>query len=364
VSEPTTPTAEPTTPTAAQPRPIHPVTGLPVRLGRKKKKNQGPRFKLASYAVALGLAAAFVAPAEVTYAPKAMPALTDVYLNDVEGDCVIACGYHLVGVATGNADASCFVATTEQLNADYGVIGGYVVGVPSTDQGCNVVDALNYWTTKGFADGSKLLGWAALDATNTQEAMFALNTCENVVLAVDLPTAWLQAFPTATTVWDVAGAPVEANGHCVLVVGYNAQGPIIATWGVLVQMTWRAYAFYGAAAQEGETYVAISFDQIAKGAAKAPNDLDWVQLSADFVEMNGHLSNPLPAPPPAPVPPLGPINPIIIPESVTLMQAQAWASQGFTNAAAVMPRQVAIAAAMKGLAQSWPAPAPAPAPTA
>ena len=40
-------------------------------------------------------------PPAVDYSPKALQALRQLYLNDVLGDCVIAEGYHAVGVATG-----------------------------------------------------------------------------------------------------------------------------------------------------------------------------------------------------------------------------------------------------------------------
>ena len=79
------------------------------------------------------------------------------------GDCVIAGGYHVEAVWTGNA-GQLFTATDAQIVADYGAIGGYVPGDPSTDNGCDEQTAFNYWTKTGFANGTTLAGWLAVDA--------------------------------------------------------------------------------------------------------------------------------------------------------------------------------------------------------
>ena len=48
----------------------------------------------------------FDVPEEVDYSEKADAVLRDIFLNDEHGDCVIAGGYHVVGVETGNAGIS------------------------------------------------------------------------------------------------------------------------------------------------------------------------------------------------------------------------------------------------------------------
>src|SRR5262245_58839678 len=74
-------------------------------------------------------------PATEDWSPAAKKALADIYENDTLGDCVIAGGWHVLGIWTGNA-GHLVMGTNAQITSDYSSIGGYVPGDPSTDQGC------------------------------------------------------------------------------------------------------------------------------------------------------------------------------------------------------------------------------------
>jgi hypothetical protein len=258
-------------------------------------------------------------PASCDWSPKAAKSLLQVYDNDQLGDCVIAGGYHTLGVETGNASAgSPFIATEKQILSDYSAIGGYVPGDPSTDNGCEIPVALDYWQKTGFADGSKLLGSIGIDATDPNETRLAMWLFENLVFGIALPDEWIDPFPSSPGfVWDVAGDPDPENGHCVVGVGYNADGVTIATWGMLGVMTWAAVAKYAVPANGGELHAALSPDQIAKGIVKAPNGLAWVDIIKNFDAMGGNV--PVPAPPP----------PAPSPKQLTLAQAQAALAAGW-----------------------------------
>jgi hypothetical protein len=270
--------------------------------GRIRPKTK-PRWHFAKYRTA----ALPTPPASVDYSAAAASALSNIYLNDQLGDCVIAGGYHVVGVLTGNAGDE-FVASTSQITADYSAIGGYVPGNPATDQGCDEQTALAYWTATGFQDGTKLAGWLAVDATNKATLMQALDLFENLYFGVELPDAWVNPMPqTAGFTWDVAGDPDPGYGHCVMGVGYNATGVQIDTWGMLGTITWAALAKYMVTSAGGEAYTLCSPDQIAKGQTKAPNGFDWSTLIADFNSLGGNL--PVPNPPTPVVPPTPPVNP-------------------------------------------------------
>ena len=126
-----------------------------VKMGRRRPVARGPRLYLRKY-----LEQALPSPPQsCDFSKPARPSLNNIYLNDKLGDCVIAAGYHIVGVETGNAN-DLFNATNQQVTSDYSAIGGYVPGNSSTDNGCDEVTALNYWTEKGFADKTKDLGCA------------------------------------------------------------------------------------------------------------------------------------------------------------------------------------------------------------
>jgi hypothetical protein len=287
-----------------------PHIGRNVKLGRKRPKTR-LRLHLRDY---LRLKDLPPAPTSVDYSIKAASSIGNIYLNDQYGDCVIAGGYHIVGVETGNAsDGSPFIATDAQIVADYSAIGGFDPSNPqATDQGCDEQTALTYWTTHGFADGTKLLGSTAVDASNPSEVMQALWLFENLLFGIELPDAWIQSMPSASGfVWDVAGDPDPNNGHCVIGVGYNDQGVQIATWGMIGTITWAAVEKYCTQATGGELYVVLTPDQLDAGQDKAPNGIAWSALQDDFTAMAGLQPAPLP-PTPAPSP-----------SGVTLAQAQA-----------------------------------------
>lgn len=312
-----------------------------VKMGRKRPVAVGPHFRFCNYL----RAALPAAPVSADYSAPAKSILSDIMGNDQLGDCVIAGGYHVTGVETANAGAP-FHATNAQILKDYSAIGGYVPGDPNTDQGCDEPTALNYWTQHGFANGTKLLGWLALDATNKAELMAALYLFENLYFGIELPDAWVNPFPSNDGfVWDV-GAPDPSNGHCVIGYGYNTQGVLIDSWGMNGVLTWAAIAALCTQQAGGAVYVLCSPDQLAKGQNKAPNGVAWTTLLTDFNSMGGHV--PIPAPP-TPTP-----TPTPAPTLVTLAQAQAWARAGIQQGSPVMTHNMASRASDAGLAARWP----------
>jgi hypothetical protein len=319
-----------------------PHLGRTVKLGRKRPVAMGPHMKLRHY-----LRASLPPPPDaVDYSPKAMASLSQMYLNDRLGDCVIAGGYHCVGTWTGNANGSPFMVSDAQLVADYGSIGGYNPSDPSTDQGCDEPTAFDWWTSHGFADGSNLVGWLAVDATNQTEVKTALDLFENLVYAIELPEAWISPFPSGPGfTWDVAGEPVPENGHCVIAPGYDASGAVIATWALLGHITWAAMAKYCVPSAGGGLYVIVSPDMIAKGQDKAPNGVSWNDLLSDFQQMGGVVTPQPPAPTPVPIPPSGP---------ATLQGAQDAVSAALASGYALMTQGQAIATANAALAAYWP----------
>ena len=299
-----------------------------VKLARKRPDPNTPKLHLSKYLKNLP-----TPPSSCNYAPNAMQSLSQMYLNDQLGDCVIAAGYHIVGVETGNANGGTpFVATSAQITSDYSNIGGYVPGDPSTDQGADEQTALNWWTSKGFANGTKLSGWVAIDATNQQEVQQAMFLFENLLLGIELPDSWISPFPSVNGfTWDV-GTPDPGNGHAICCVGYSAQGVYIDTWGLIGTITYAAIKELCVNSNGGELYVLLTPDQIAKGQAKAPNGVAWADLISDFIAMGGTI----PAPPPVPTPPTPPAPPVPPPPvpvtptltSITIVPANSSANAG------------------------------------
>jgi hypothetical protein len=295
-----------------------PHLGRDVKFGRRRSF-RGPRLSLKNYITGT----LPPPPATSDYTPKALSALKNVYLNDSLGDCVIAAGYHYEATVTGNA-GNLFTATQAQIVNDYGAIGGYVAGDPSTDQGCDVQTALNYWLNRGFANGTKLVGHISVDPTNVSELQQAMFLFENLYFGVELPDSWINPFPSADGfVWD-KDVPNPSNGHAFLGVGHDSNGIKIDSWGLFGTMTYKAIASLCSSSSGGDLDVLISTDMIAKGQTKAPNGVAWRDLILDFNALGGNVPVP-PAPPaPAPAP-----SPTPAPSTnVTLAQAQAWAAAG------------------------------------
>ena len=265
-----------------------PHLGTTVKMGRTRPPRGSPKLQLATYSTWTPPAT----PPSCDYSQKAKPALSKTYLNEKIGSCVVASGYHVLGTMTGNA-GGVFVANDKQIISDYSAIGNYNPAVPSSDKGADEQTALNYWVKNGFADGSKLAGWVAVDATNRAEIQAAIYLFENIYFGMEMPDSWIHPMPTSSGfVWRVSGEGNPNNGHCVMGTGYNDVGIQIVSWGLSGTVTWDAVAEYAVAKSGGEMYVLLSPAQLLRGMQKAPNGVDWNALVADFQGMGGKISDP------------------------------------------------------------------------
>ena len=259
---------------------IHP-DGSKRFFGRVRPKTRAPRLSLKNY-----LAKSLPNPPVLwNWRRLAEASLSQMYLNDSEGDCVIACMGHSAGVLTGNSTGSPLILTDTQINLLYSAIGGYVPGDSSTDNGCDVQTALNYWGVSGLLpDGShKVSGYLAVNPSDKVEIQLALFLFENLVFGLDLPDSWISPFPDSSGfLWDVSGEPDQSNGHCISGFGYNSIGVNISTWALEGLISYSAISQYCSQANQGELYTVISQDSLVRATSRAPNGFDWTQLMADF----------------------------------------------------------------------------------
>jgi hypothetical protein len=261
----------------------------PFRMGRRRPLARCPRFSLRNYL----MKDLSPPPASCDYSAQAGKALSQIYLNDKLGDCVIAGIGHVVGVLTAGAGNQ-FVYSDAQILQLYEAIGGYVPNHPNTDDGCDEQTALNYWQHHGAPSGThKIAGWVAVNGADPNEYRTALWLFENLYFGLELPDKWVNPMPTRPGfTWDAAGPPNPSNGHCVVGVGYSNKGVKICTWGMLGTLTDNAIEKYATTAGSGELYTVISQDAINKATQKAPAGFDWSQLIADFDSMGGNLAPP------------------------------------------------------------------------
>lgn len=281
----------------------HLSDGRQFKLGRKPLTVRYPTLKFANYLK--GIETLPAAPATADYTPKAMTAISQMYLNDQLGDCVCAGIEHVAGVLSGNAGTP-LLFTDEQTKAIYSAACGYA-GTPATDQGCDIQAVLAYWQNHGNPNGSghKIAGYLAVDPTNIAECRLAVWLFENLIFGVALPDHWVNPMPESEGfTWDVAGEPDPNNGHCFTAFGYDQDKFKISTWGMLGNITNAAISKYTVAHAGGELYTVISQEQLIKATNKTPAGLDWTSLVEDFNALGGKIVVPTPTPQPntAPAP--------------------------------------------------------------
>src|SRR5262249_31487386 len=85
-------------------------------------------------------------------------------LNDNLDDCTCACAGHMVEQWTTYAGTTVTLPDSAILQA-YEAVAGYIPGNPKTDNGCVILDVLNYWRKTGVG-GHQILAYAALEPKN------------------------------------------------------------------------------------------------------------------------------------------------------------------------------------------------------
>ena len=217
-------------------------------------------------------------PQTADYSFRAMGSLSDVYGNDVAGCCTISASFHLAAVMLANGGRPVPFQSSDVLALYRQLSGWNGVEDDPSDQGLVETQALNYWAEKGLNPGAHTInGYVQVSANDMGEIMAALWLFENVYFAASLPDAWIDPMPGASGfVWDVAGAPDQANGHAWCGVGYDAIGVKIDTWGMLGKLTWAAIAQYCT------VYTVLSTDIIDRVTRLAPSGVNWTQLVSDI----------------------------------------------------------------------------------
>lgn len=289
-----------------------------LRLGRNRPTGLLPRLHLRSYLKAAPQPKMNV---DFSAAPGAALPLSQMYLNDAEGDCVVAGLWKARGVIEANVGRKVVIATPAQINADYGRMGGYN-GTPQSDNGCDEATALNVLMNYGYADQQKIVAAVSINPANPNEYCWALETFGNLIFGLELPDSYLDPKLAPGFVWDV-GTPDPSNGHCIVGFSDNdARGIGIATWGMTGLMTHAAIQQGMAARYGGEMHVFLTREIINQASQEAPDLVDWNTLVADINSIGGNVpvdpTPPTPGPIPIPPAPPGPTPPTPIDWSVLI----------------------------------------------
>ncbi len=239
------------------------------RLGRKARKTDTRTLQLAKYFTPEIPAP----PASVDWS-KGITSWGS-FLNNTLGDCTIAGGLHAIQVWSANASTEASLTDAEALQY-YEDWDGYNPNNPATDQGGIELDVLTDWKQQGLA-GHALDAFAEVQPAHINDVKQTISLFGGTYIGLALPQS---AQAQVGSLWDVTygpeGEPGTWGGHCVFVVGYDANGLTCITWGALQRMTWDFWLEY-----VDESYALISPDWIEK-AGKTPNGFDLAQLQADL----------------------------------------------------------------------------------
>jgi hypothetical protein len=266
-----------------------------LRTGKLPAQPARPRLLLKPAIGPLGLP---TPPPSVDYSQ--IPSI-GMLANDSLGDCVPAGMGHVVEQDTQYASGAEQVVTDDAAITVYSEVAGYVRGDPSTDQGTVVQDALDYWRKQGVfpdADGTlhKIAAFAAVDLTDWNEIENAADVFGQVIIGFNFPDSAMDQFNAGQPWTVVKGSPLD-GGHCVVLVGYDADWLYVLTWGAVQKMArafWTKYV--------DEAWVVITQETInAQGVNAYGGILDLATLGADFAALTGE-PNPFPNVDPTPVP--------------------------------------------------------------
>lgn len=249
------------------------------KLGKKAPRVDSRTLKLSNY-LAKPSTTLPRPPAEVSWVTK-VPSWP-MYLNDSLGDCVIAAMGHMIEQWSFYATGTEVSVTNNQVLSAYEILGGYVPNNPETDNGVDMLSALQWWKRTGFA-GHKILAYMSVDWTNLTEVFQAIQLFGNVFLGVALPVT-----AQGQNGWTVAqggpdnnpnAAPGTWGGHCIPLMAASPETLTCITWGERLKMSHNFLKDYGE-----EAYVVLSPDWFSKLGA-SPGNFDLNQLTADLAAL-------------------------------------------------------------------------------
>jgi hypothetical protein len=196
-------------------------------------------------------------PADIA-APQLTYPMAD---NDQYGDCTIAAVVH-----TDQATAH---LTTEawKYPGDAAVKAEYFKLTGGQDTGLVETNVLTAWNTVGLF-GHKLAAFAPINVKHTKVIKQATSLIGAVYTGVQIPEPAEQQFADHEP-WALTGTAADdqiEGGHAVPIVGYNATGPVVVTWGALQQVTWDWWLKYAE-----EAYAVITAEVKKRGKLHGVN---------------------------------------------------------------------------------------------
>lgn len=182
--------------------------------------------------------------------------------NDQYGDCTIAAMAHAVTLYRG-------LAGTLKIPGGPRVVRTYFHLTGGVDSGLNELDVLNYWR-QHRAFGDEILAYAKVDPKNHELVQQAVAIFGGLYIGFQVQQDCVYEFDRGQP-W--TPGPLTRDGHAVFVVGYDAAGVTVLTWGNTQRATW---AWWDECVDE-------AYAVIPPEVQRTPiNGFDLAQLEADL----------------------------------------------------------------------------------
>jgi hypothetical protein len=214
---------------------------------------------------------------------KSMPTELGIMANGTLGDCTCAAYYHARQLWTFNAGPKMITEPDADVVKLYEVACGYNPKVPGEGPGGNEQHVLTYLYKTGAPTGPtgqvkhKIAGFVEVDPRNLDDVKRAIVACGVAYIGLNVPANIMPANAPPPSVWTVDPSNSKiVGGHAVVLVGYDANGAKLISWGQFYTMTWAFFSTF-----VDETY-AIADSTWIEAKGTTPGGLTLEQLEAQM----------------------------------------------------------------------------------
>ncbi|MDQ6772942.1 MAG: hypothetical protein M3024_08140 [Candidatus Dormibacteraeota bacterium] len=197
-----------------------------------------------------------------------------MYANDRLGDCTCAALGHMLEVWSQEAAGSARILSDQDIVTLYDLVNG------GQDNGASELTVLRVMRGGAGLAGDHVFAYAAVDPSNQPLVRAATWMFSGLYIGIAMPKS---AQAQVGHVWTpVAGPDGQAGGwggHAVNVVGYDASGLTVVTWGRMQRMDW---AFWKAYVDEAWALLPVDFEVFKSRLAPA---------GFNFAQLQGLLQN-------------------------------------------------------------------------
>jgi len=185
-------------------------------------------------------------PDSVDWTAKLAGTAPGEMLNDQINDCSCAAFYHAMQVWTGNINPPPQTQPDTIVEQLYCAVSGWNPASGGQGPPCSEQAVLTYLVNHGapLAGGgvNRLAAFVEIDPHDIDDVKRCIAACGVAYIGFQVPQYLLPAPPP---LWQVqTGNDAVAYDHAVILVGYDAAGATLISWGHRFKMTWDFFVKY------------------------------------------------------------------------------------------------------------------------